>query len=225
MRRIAVPLIFGLAGIAVLVSLGVWQLRRLHWKEGVLARIEARLAEIPVALPDNPDPVADRYLAVTVTGTFADGVVRVLSGQKDVGAGYRLISPFVTDAGRRVLVDRGFVVIDASLPQVAAGPETVTGNLLWPDDRNSATPDNDLAANIWFARDVGALAQALGTEPLLIVTRTLSVPEAAVAPVPVDTAAIPNDHLNYAITWFSLAFVWLAMSVYFLRRQAGSTKG
>ena len=56
-------------------------------------------------------------------------------------------------------------------------------------------------------------------EPVLLVARELSQPEDSVTPLPVDTAHIPNDHLQYAITWFSLAAIWLAMTVLFLRRR------
>jgi surfeit locus 1 family protein len=57
-------------GVAILVSLGVWQVQRLAWKEGVLAEIEARIAAAPVALPEAPDPEADRYLPVADGGAI-----------------------------------------------------------------------------------------------------------------------------------------------------------
>ena len=73
--------------------------------------------------------------------------------------------------------------------------------------------------NIWFARDVDVMAETLDTEPLLIVMREGAGPDPKITPLPVDTARIPNDHLQYAITWFSLAAIWLAMTVLFLRRR------
>ena len=74
MTRTFLFLLFGLAGIAVLVSLGVWQMQRLAWKEGVLAEIEARITAPPVPLPAAADPEADKYLPVEMTGTFGPGV-------------------------------------------------------------------------------------------------------------------------------------------------------
>jgi len=217
MRKLLVPLIFGIAGVAVLVGLGIWQVQRLAWKEGVLARIETRIAADPAPLPADPDPRADRYLPVAVTGRFGAGTLRVLVSRKRVGAGYRLISPYET-GGRRVLVDRGFIPVDAAVPAPPAGEVTVTGNLHWPDDRNRSTPENDAEGNTWFARDLGPMAAELGTEPLLVVAREMSQPDPGVTPLPVDTRAIPNDHLEYAITWFSLAGIWVAMTGYLLRR-------
>lgn len=71
---------------------------------------------------------------------------------------------------------------------------------------------------LWFARDVPALAGALGTEPVMVVAREVAGEAQGVVPVPVDASAIPNDHRQYAITWFSLAVVWAGMTVFFLWR-------
>ena len=224
MVRYLVPLIFGLAGIAVLVSLGVWQTQRLAWKEGVLADIEARIAADPVALPSELDPEADRYLPVQVTGSFGDGALRVLVSQKQVGAGYRVISSFDTGA-RRILLDRGFIKVAKDIPAAPEGDVTVVGNVHWPDDRNSSTPENDVEGNTWFARDLEQMAGALGTEPLMVVARETSFSDVPVTPLPVDTDNIPNDHLEYAVTWFGLAAIWAVMSGYFLWRMRKTAKG
>ena len=217
MGRLVAPLLIGVLGAAVLVSLGVWQVQRLQWKEAVLAEIGARIVAAPVMVPAAPDPQADRYLPVSAGGVFGDDVIRVLVSQKGAGAGYRLISPFVS-GGRRMLVDRGFLPVASETP---APPDTtveVTGNLHWPDEVDGFTPEADLDANIWFARDVAALAQALQTEPVLIVLRERSFQDPGVTPLPVDTSGIPNDHLEYAVTWFGLAAVWVVMTGYWVMR-------
>ncbi|MDF1726899.1 MAG: SURF1 family protein [Sulfitobacter sp.] len=219
MRRAIFLILIGLGGAAVLLSLGIWQVQRLAWKESVIAGIEARIADDPVALPTSPDPQADSYLPVTATGRFTDETLRVLVSQKVQGAGYRLITPFET-GGRRVMVDRGFIVTDAALPPLPSEEVTVRGNLQWPQETDGFTPDPDRDSNIWFARDVPLMAEVLGTDPVLIVARDLQPSEPGVTPFPVDSARIPNDHLNYAMTWFSLAAIWLAMSfLFFLRRR------
>lgn len=224
MRHILIPLIFGIAGAAVLISLGVWQVQRLGWKEGILAKIEARIGAEPVALPDMPDPVADRYLPVEAAGMMGDVALRVLVSRKQVGAGYRVVSALDT-GGRAVLVDRGFIKVDQDIPASPEGEVTVTGNLHWPDDRNSSTPENDVEGNTWFARDLEQMASVLGTEPILVVARQTSFSDAPVTPLPVDSSGISNDHLEYAITWFSLAAIWLGMTGYFLVRTRKTAKG
>jgi surfeit locus 1 family protein len=218
MGRVISVVVFGAVGVAILVSLGLWQTQRLGWKEGILAEIEARIAAAPVDLPQTSEPQADRYLPVSMTGRIGPDHVRVLVSQRGVGAGYRIISALETDAGRRLLLDRGILPVAEDVPPPPAGPVTVAGNLHWPDERDGFTPENDLAENIWFARDVGALAAHLGTEPVLVIARTMTPAEAEITPLPVSVEGIPNDHLNYAITWFLLAVVWLGMTLFLLWR-------
>lgn len=221
MNRIIFLFLIGLGGAAILISLGTWQMQRLAWKEGVIAQINARIDDTAVALPEAPNAVADAYLPVTATGTLSGDTIRVLVSQKDIGAGYRLITALNTGT-RRILVDRGFVPVNVTGFATPDLPLTVTGNLQWPQEIDNFTPQPDLENNIWFARDVPALAAALDTQPILIVARSLSGDDAVVTPFPVDTTRIPNDHLQYAITWFSLAAIWLAMSVLFLMRRRGA---
>jgi len=217
-RRYLVPLIFGIAGTAVLVALGVWQAQRLAWKEGVLADIEARIAAAPVALPADPDPVEDRYLPVRVSGEIGTRELHVLVSMKSAGAGYRIIAPFETDAGRRILVDRGFVRNEDKALDRPKGAATLVGNLHWPDEIDGFTPDPDIAGNTWFARDLPAMAAGLDTEPLLLVVRESSLDGSGLLPLPVSTEGIPNDHLEYAVTWFGLALVWAGMTIFLLWR-------
>ncbi|MEL7100498.1 MAG: SURF1 family protein [Pseudomonadota bacterium] len=222
MNRLIFFLLVGLGGAAILVYLGTWQVQRLGWKEAILAEIEIRIAADPVPLPDAPDPEADLYLPVEATGIPSQDYIRVLASQKQIGAGYRIIRAL--DLGtRRVLLDQGFVRTDAEIP-AAPAQISVEGNLHWPNEIDGFTPAPDIAANIWFARDVPALAAAMGAEPVLIVAREMSPAGGPVTPLPVDTGNIPNDHLEYAITWFSLALIWLGMTAYFvLRTPRGRT--
>ncbi len=208
-RSVIIQLIFGLAGAGALVWLGAWQLQRLDAKQAVLSEIEARMLEVPVDLPLNPSQERDRYLPVAVAGKFDGQEIHVLASSKRYGAGHRVIGVFLVGE-RRILVDRGFVAPEAKNTSRPAKNVAITGNLHWPDEIDSYTPKPDLAANIWFARDVAALARALNTEPVLIVARSYTGDD--IRPYPVSTAAIPNNHLGYAITWFLLAVVWLGMT-------------
>jgi surfeit locus 1 family protein len=217
MRRSLFLVVIGIGGAAVLLWLGFWQVQRLNWKLDVIAQIDARIAASPIPLPDVLDPVADAYLPVEVRGIVEPPYLRVLVSQKEIGAGYRIISA-LDMGGRRVLLDRGFTPVAQTEIPVHDGSETVRGNLQWPQETDGYTPAPDIAKNIWFARDVAAMAQALGTEPVLVVAKTTSFNDRPVTPLPVDTAAIPNDHLQYAVTWFSLAAIWVAMTLAFILR-------
>lgn len=218
--------IFGAGGLAILLGLGVWQMQRLAWKQQILEQIETRIRAPEVTLPDRPDLEGDKYLPVQLRGQFSGPDIKVLVSVKQVGAGYRLISAFVAQDGRRVLVDRGFLpsagLAGAPVPQ---GAFDITGNLHWPQETDSYTPAPDRAQNLWFARDVDQMAAALNTLPVLVVLRRADPQIPGSWPIPVDTAGIPNDHLQYAITWFSLAAIWLAMTVLFWGRLRPKHQG
>ncbi len=216
LRRMIFPILIGIAGCAVLISLGVWQLHRMEWKAATLARIEAMIAAAPVALPAAPTEVADEYRPVSVTGRLTGDFIEQLAGQKGTSPGVRIIEAFETDSGRRILIDRGFLAEEARATPRPARAATVVGNLLWPDDADSFTPPPDPKTGLWFARDLPAMAAKLQAEPIFVVAREATGD--AIAPVPVDTASIPNDHWGYAIQWFLLALVWGVMTLYLLWR-------
>ncbi|NEX47229.1 SURF1 family protein [Pseudotabrizicola algicola] len=215
-RRMILPLLFGLIGAAFLAGLGLWQLERQAWKEAILADISARIVADPVPLPAAPDPEADRYLPVALSGRFTGEALEVLVSRKEIGAGVRVIEVFETASRRRILVDRGFVADDARLSPRGPDASEVVGNLHWPDEVDSYTPPPDPKTGLWFARDVAQMATRLGAEPLLVVARAPTAP--GIEPMPVDTQGIPNNHLGYAVQWFGLAIVWLGMTAYLLWR-------
>jgi surfeit locus 1 family protein len=215
LRRLIFPLLLGLVGCGVLVGLGLWQVDRLGQKQAELAEIETRIAAPPGPLPQPGQ--ATRYQPVTVAGELSGNRLRVLVSRKQIGAGYRIISVLTTAEGRRVLVDLGFVREGDPVPE-ATGEVTITGNLHTPAEVDGYTPTADLTRNIWFARDVPQMAVVLNTEETLIVARAPVVP--GIEPMPVDTAGIPNDHLQYAITWFLLAVVWAGMTGLLVARSA-----
>lgn len=217
MKRMIVPALFGIIGCAILISLGTWQVKRLTWKEGVLAEIDARITDAAVPLPLSASSETDLYLPIEARGVITNEEVHILMSLKQRGAGYRLISVFETD-GRRVLLDRGFLALEEKDTLRAPSEAIIKGNLHWPKEVDGFTPEPDTTRDIWFARDVDALAASLGTEPILIVLRSSSEPQPVAEPLPVSSGGIPNDHLQYAITWFSLAAIWFGMTLYLLWR-------
>ncbi len=223
MRRSFFFIFIGIGGAAILLWLGFWQAQRLEWKLGVIADIDARIEAAPIPLPDVLDPENDAYLPVEVRGVVAPEYLRVLVSQKEIGAGYRIISAMDL-GGLRVLLDRGFMLVDQTEVPVHEGSETVRGNLQWPQEVDGFTPEPDMAKNIWFARDVAAMAAALNTEEIFVVAKQTSFEDGPIRPLPVDTSAIPNDHLSYAITWFSLAAIWIAMTLAFTLRARRAPK-
>lgn len=185
--------------MAVLLSLGTWQVKRLEWKQNLLAEMDQRMAAEPVPLPaEIHDIAALEYSPVTIKGHFIKGHEFLLKPRVENGkTGYHLVMPFKPLEGPVVFVDRGWVD-DESLKVFPReyGRMTVSGIVALPH-RNYFTPDNNPAGNDWYWADVRAFGQAAGL--------------AAVSPVLVSTVTvkpdIPNNHRQYAIFWFSMAAI------------------
>lgn len=210
------------AAFAVLVSLGVWQMQRLTWKEGLIAQIEARSRAEPAALPPRADwpkldPEAYEYRRVTVTGTFEhDREVQIFRASgPNAGLsqpGYLVVTPLRLADGSHVLVTRGFVPEAQRDPATRAagqiaGAVTITGLMRGPETRNAFTPADEPTRNAWFTRDPALIARHLGLADAAPFTI-----DADATPVPgglprggATVVTIKNDHLSYALTWFGLA--------------------
>ncbi|MEM9145059.1 MAG: SURF1 family protein [Pseudomonadota bacterium] len=214
-KAVIAPILLGIAGMSVLLGLCAWQVQRLAWKEALIDRLEARLSAEPVALPAKPDPQRDEFLRVAVIGQLAGEALFRLTTLRPDGPGFLVIAPIVVGE-RRILADLGYVpeAERAALSLEPGTPVALIGALFWAET-DTAAPPPDLAAGIVFSRAVGPLADALDTEPLLIVadSHDLSMPPRAIA----LGVNLPNNHLNYAITWAGLALVWVVMSALWLK--------
>lgn len=215
-KRYIFPVLLGLIGAAILCALGVWQLQRLEWKEAILSEIEAKLAADDVEIPAAPTYEEDNYRGVVVPGRLFPEELHVLTSLKPDGPGFRVLRKMALLDGRTILADVGFIPEAEKDAERPAGAVLIQGNLIWPDETDGFTPDPNLERNIWFARDVEKMAEALGTEPLMVAARSI-VPKMNSTPMPV-TVNITNDHLEYAITWFSLMVVWIGMTLFLIWR-------
>ena len=159
-----------LAGLALLIGLGVWQLKRLAWKEGLIAEIETRAKGEPIALKDaiavareGRDP---SYYRVRVDGRFDNAKELYLYSVADERVGWHVIAPLTATDGTVVIVDRGFVPDALRDPAKRAqgeidGPVTVTGLARTPEIQGAFVPDNEVAANRWFWRDLADMTKAV----------------------------------------------------------------
>lgn len=217
MKRYIGPVLFGVVGVAILINLGLWQLRRLEVKEAKLAAIAAMLAGPLRDLPaDGADIANCRYCGVEAKGRWSGEVVFSLDSLPYGGPGRRVIAVLEMAGGRRVLVDRGIWLDGTQAAPEEPHEAAIVGNLDDPQETDSYTPEPDREKRLWFARDVDGMAAALKTEPTLIVAREPTGD--GITPMPVDTSAIPNNHWQYAVTWFLLAAAWLGMTAALLWR-------
>ncbi|MGV0879248.1 SURF1 family protein [Martelella sp. FLE1502] len=223
-RRKALVQIVGLVLAALafvtLISLGNWQVRRLHWKEALLASVEQQLQAPPITLAEAEAlPRSEiEYRPIAVTGRFEHDRERHFFATYEGQSGYYVYTPLRLADGRAVFVNRGFVPFDmkdaATRPEgQVTGTVTVTGlarDRL--DEKPSfAVPENAIAQNIFYWKDIDAMAQSTGLSAGEVVPFFVDADD---APNPgglpvggVTRISFPNDHLQYAITWYGLAAV------------------
>jgi surfeit locus 1 family protein len=222
------PVVAALVTFAVLIGLGVWQLERKAWKENLIDAIGGKLSAAPVDLPPpaqwaSLDRSEWEFRRVRLAGEFRNDQEALVytSGsalRADTGGpGYWVFAPAGTRDGL-VPVDRGFVPPDRKDPATRtagqlSGSTEIVGALRWPDARSWFTPRDEPDKNLWFVRDPIAIAAEKGWGPVppFYLEQEAPVPPGGL-PVPGKLAPnLPNNHLQYAITWFGLAAVLAGM--------------
>lgn len=219
---------WGLIVLAILIGLGTWQIERLEWKRGILAEINERIAAAPEPLPQSFDPAEWDYRAVTFAGEYLHDREQHLVWNNEQGrGGYAVFTPMRLEDGRVVIVNRGWVPFDQKDPASRAqgqveGVVTAQGLVREPWGAGWLSPDNDPVENVWFWPDLSAMARAMQLESapaFFIDLKKMDVPGGL--PQGGQTVLnIRNDHLQYAVTWYSLALIFLVMWVLWNRARA-----
>ena len=209
--------------VGLLLGLGVWQLHRKAWKENLIAAMTSRLDRPPQPLAAPPQwqtltQATDEFRRVAFAATFAAGEEALVYSpgsalRSDVkGPGYFVFAPAKLADGSTVVVDRGFVPLDRKAvidqPQSEAhGTVNVVGYLRWPEAPGMFTPAADVKGNTWFARDPAAMAAAhhWGAIAPFYVDQEAPVPADGLPSPGKLVVNLPDNHLQYAITWFGLA--------------------
>ena len=226
-RSLWLPSLFWLVVFLILVALGTWQVQRLHWKEGLIAQRQAGVTGPPISLPETLSAAKGlEFHHVTLTGEFLNQDELYLHAIASGGMpGYHVVTPFRLTDGNIVLVDRGFVPEDRRDPKTRAageiaGPTRIAGLLRFPGgDRSWFTPANQPAQDLWFSMNLPAMAAALHLDrvlPLYVDADAMPVPGGYPQGGQTNTS-LPNDHLQYALTWYGLAVVCVIYYLLFVR--------
>jgi surfeit locus 1 family protein len=222
---------------ALFVVLGVWQVERLAWKEGLIADIDARLTQRPYDLP-TPDHWSSgevepfNYHPVTARGRYLpDKTSFVFTSLSDArgkysGPGYWVLTPLVADSGGTVFVNRGFIPqaqrgAFAEGQKLPPGEQTVTGIAVPPSPPGPFTPAFDSGSRVAYMRDAAAMAGLLSV-PGPVFPLTIDVPAGPPGALPQGGETVvdfPNNHLGYAFTWFGLAILTPCLLAYWVWRR------
>ena len=236
------PTLLTAAMLPVLLVLGFWQLERLEWKRDLIATMTERLATDPIMLPApeewaSLDAAAIEYTRVALTGRFQHAQELHYFTQNESGApGYAVITPFVlaNAPDAVVLVDRGFVPVAMKDRMTRLATESddevsLVGVLRTPQPRGLFDGADDPIRNVWMVRDPVVMGTYLGlgrVAPFIIEAEAASASGAwpKAGRTRVD---LPNNHLDYALTWFGLSVVLIAIYLIYHRSQGrlGRPKG
>ena len=221
--------VFTLVMVAVFIGLGAWQLQRRAEKHALIAALTERLAAAPAPLPEVAqsrmlDPARDEFRRVTLTATYVrapDAMVYSAGSavREDIsGPGTWAFLPARLASGETVVINAGFVentmqareVEDRAVAKLMTGePVTLSGYLRFPERAGLFTPAESRDKRLWFARDHEAMASELGwgkVAPFYIDLETPVPANGVPKPGPLSVH-LRDEHMQYAITWFSLAVV------------------
>ncbi|HTE38142.1 MAG TPA: SURF1 family protein [Reyranella sp.] len=218
LRPLLWPTIIMLPIFLFSLSLGVWQMERRAWKRDILDRIATNQAAAPLTLDEllKGDPLRFEYGRVRVSGSFLHDKEFYLAARslKDK-VGMQVVTPLRTDDGPIVLFDRGWIPSERKEPAKRAegqlaGKVDLVGIVRRSQIKRQFAPDNDPARNFWFHVDVPVMRQMAGGAADPVLDSFFLEADATANPggIPVGGQTrldIPNDHLQYAITWFLIA--------------------
>ena len=223
--------ILAFGALSVLIILGSWQVKRLIWKEALIANVENKIKAAPAPFESIESQITgntkkDRqeleYQPVTVRGTFDHSKEMFYFATLDGDTGFHVYTPMTQNgSGKTVLINRGFVPSEQKLGSTRpnsqpVGEVEVTGLVRFPDQDkpNRFLPDNDLAANIFFWRSMDEMTTMAGldaqnTAPIFVYENKLENNRLPIGGVTIIN--FPNNHLGYAVTWYGLALTLIGV--------------
>lgn len=237
-RGFAVLSIVALAVLTALVSLGTWQVNRLAWKEELIQAVDERIKARPIPYAEwlAVKPGED-YWPVMIAGTFLHDGERHFFATHKGRSGYYVYTPLQTAAGAFVFVNRGFVPFDRK-DQATRAEGQIAGTVIVEGlartapaaKPSSVVPDNDLGKNLFYWKDLEAMAATAGLPanagvlPGFIDAAISATPPSGLPEGGVTLVELPNNHFQYAATWFGLAVVlaviWSMLAFRQFRRKA-----
>lgn len=214
--------------LLILIGLGSWQLIRMEWKRALISQTTDRPKLPVIAVQDlNLDISELEYRRVSARGRFLHDKEIYRPAKIHQGRiGVHIITPLALVNGGTLLIDRGWVPLEKqakeSRPEsLFSGQIEVTGLLRQTADPGLFTPDNEPLAGLWYWMDLRAIGMEIGVDDLRpYFLEAVAGPVEGALPIGGQTRLDFHDnHLQYAITWYSLALILLVIYVTSFRRK------
>ena len=198
-------------------SLGTWQLYRLQWKQDLINQISEGLKSTPIRYSKN---IVVNYQRVSLEGEYNfKNQIYLYSLNEKGQPGFDVITPFETKDKENVLVNRGWIKKELKKNlKIDSSSSMIKGLLREKSRKNIFTPKNDPKKNIWFSINLNEIQKITGKKfndyIVYLEDETIKMPK----PKKI-TIDLPNNHLKYAITWYSISISILFYFLYFRKKQ------
>ena len=210
--------IFVLSVVTLFCALGTWQLVRLQWKNTLIDQISKGLNSSPV---NYSEKIRVNYQRVFTEGKYNFEKQIYLYSLNDKGQpGYDVITPFETLNLENILVNRGWIKSNLKNNDILDGTTDIKiqGLILKNRKPNIFKPENDVEANIWFSINLEQVKEVTGKNfsnyILYLEDKKTNTPK----PKKI-TIDLPNNHLKYAFTWYSISISIFGYFLYFRKKN------
>ena len=217
MKNLFLFKIFVFLFITLFCTLGTWQLYRLQWKQDLISQISEGLKSNPIKYSQN---INKNYQKVILTGKYDFENQIYLYSLNDKGQpGFDVVTPFETISKENVLVNRGWIQKEfKNSLDINVSSKSITGMLRQANRKNIFTPDNDINENIWFSINLEEVQKITGKKfnKFIVYLEDKNINTPKPKKITVD---VPNNHLKYAITWYSISISILFFYLYFRKKN------
>ena len=217
MKKLFLFKVFVFFFITLFCSLGTWQLYRLQWKQDLINQISEGLNSTPIQYSQN---INKSYQRVTLVGKYNfKNQIYLYNLNKKGQPGFDVITPFETLNKENVLINRGWIKKEfKNNSAINSSSANIKGLLKESNRKNIFTPNNDLKENIWFSINLNEIQKMTGKKFNKFIVYLED--EKIDTPKPKEiTIDLPNNHLKYAITWYSISISILFYFLYFRKKQ------
>ncbi len=191
---------------------------RLQWKQDLISEISSGLQSSPIKYSKK---INKNYQRVVLNGVYNfKNQIYLYSLNEKGQPGFDVITPFITLEEDNVLINRGWIKKEQknSLEINLIKTNKIKGLLKKNTKKNIFKPDNDIKANIWFSINLIDIKKLTGKNftNFIVYLEDSKINTPSPKKISID---VPNNHLKYAITWYSISISILFYFLYFRRQQ------
>jgi surfeit locus 1 family protein len=204
--------------ITLFCFLGTWQLYRLQWKEDLINKIDQGLKSTPIRYSEK---ITNDYQRVILNGKYNfENQIYLYSLNSNGQPGFDVITPFQTIEGYNILINRGWINKEMkNNPTIdSVDKKKIQGLMRKIVKKNIFKPENDVQKNIWFTINLNQIKEITGKNfsNYVIFLEDNMINSPTPKKITID---VPNNHLKYAITWYSISISILFYFLYFRKQK------